>query len=267
MLFQDELVTNLKKYTIDTFPRSSIIEGPEGGGKHLVISYIKDIINIQDVVDITGKLTVEDIDNIYLEVSPKIYILNGDELSITNQNSILKFVEEPLKNAFVIVLTTNRYNLLATIRNRCICFKLHNYTSNELKVICPNLPDIYYNIFKTPGELKVGEHYDIQKWLDFGNYFLDNASKATFQNILSIDKKFSYSSDFSEKDTFPALYFLYLLNYLCTERIKENTCSEDIYSIYKEITNTLNNFRLPNINKNHLFQKLLIAIYRINHRS
>lgn len=55
------------------------------------------------------------------ENAAKIYIIeDADKMSIGAANSLLKFLEEPMKNTYALLLTENRQMLLPTIRSRAV---------------------------------------------------------------------------------------------------------------------------------------------------
>ncbi len=66
----------------------------------------------------------------------KVYMINGAEkLNPSSSNSILKFLEEPVKGITAILIVANRYQLLETILSRCqiISLKRNNDKSVDTK--------------------------------------------------------------------------------------------------------------------------------------
>ncbi|AXF95027.1 DNA polymerase III subunit delta' [Spiroplasma phoeniceum] len=59
----------------------------------------------------------------------KVYVINGiDLLTLEAANSLLKFLEEPSKNTYAFLLTTNKKNVIDTIKSRCLNIILENTT-------------------------------------------------------------------------------------------------------------------------------------------
>ncbi len=59
----------------------------------------------------------------------KLYVINGiDLLTLEAANSLLKFLEEPSKNTYAFLLTTNKTNVIDTIKSRCLNIILENTT-------------------------------------------------------------------------------------------------------------------------------------------
>ena len=131
MIGQKKIKNLIETSSLDNFPNSLILLGEKGSGKHTICDLISDKLNLQ-IIDISEKLTQEMIDEIYTRVEPYIYIISDEKLTIKNQNSILKFLEEPLKNSYIILLVENRNKLLPTILNRCQIWELEKYSINEL---------------------------------------------------------------------------------------------------------------------------------------
>ncbi|ATZ19103.1 DNA polymerase III subunit delta' [Williamsoniiplasma somnilux] len=61
----------------------------------------------------------------------KVYIIScAENLKSSAANSLLKFLEEPPKNTFAILLSKNRSSILQTIKSRCKIFVLNNEDQN-----------------------------------------------------------------------------------------------------------------------------------------
>ena len=113
------------------------------------------------------KITIDEIRNIkkkfnssLMNRKPRFTIIDDVELLSKNiANSLLKFIEEPSKNNYFILINNNRYELLETIKSRAIEFKIF-INNNEKKDILKKLIQ-YYDInidipedfqdFDTPG--------------------------------------------------------------------------------------------------------------------
>lgn len=62
----------------------------------------------------------------------KVIIINGVDQSVAGQNKILKILEEPPKNVFFILSTTNTKTVLDTIMSRVQAYSLAPFKQNEL---------------------------------------------------------------------------------------------------------------------------------------
>ena len=111
---QEKICNQIDKLTLDSFPRSLMLVGSKGAGKHLIVDYIANKFNLQ-VIDITTTLDQDSIEELYNRVEPYLYIIQANELSVKEENTILKFVEEPLKNSYIILLAETAIGILPTI--------------------------------------------------------------------------------------------------------------------------------------------------------
>ena len=155
---QESLISLIDSKNRDTFPRSVILLGQRGSGKHLITNYIGSKLNYS-VVDITDKLDLEFITSLYLKPEPNIYVIEMKKLTIREQNMILKFLEEPLKNAYIILLAEVKNQMLDTIVNRCQIWTLKPYAKELLSEFTDNKQIL--SIAKTPGMLLELETVDI----------------------------------------------------------------------------------------------------------
>ena len=71
---QEKICNLIEKSTLDTFPRSLILVGPSGAGKHLICNEISLKFGLH-IFDITNLLDLSTIDEIYQKVEPFIYII------------------------------------------------------------------------------------------------------------------------------------------------------------------------------------------------
>ncbi len=107
----------------------------------------KKILNNPDINLIDNEYTIEKIRDIKKFLSTKPYshqnkitiILNADNLEIPAQNALLKILEDPGENNYLILTTNKPYSLLATINSRCHHIKIRSSgvkQTNE-KIIFP----------------------------------------------------------------------------------------------------------------------------------
>ena len=93
-----------------------------------------------------------------IDGSPKFIIIDSsDDLNINSSNALLKILEEPKKNIYIILITHQLSKLLPTIRSRCIKFKFSNPTFDQFnEVICNQDELIDKNILKFLYDLSEG---------------------------------------------------------------------------------------------------------------
>lgn len=252
MIGQEKLLNKLKDYSLDTFPRSVLLEGKRGCGKHLFCKEISKKLNLE-LVDITKNLTLEYINEIYINPIPKIYLIDVSLISIKEQNIILKFVEEPLKNSYILLLCENENQVIATLKNRCQKWIFENYKDFELSSFAPGpLDDYYFKIFDTPGKLLSIGGVDLKAYEELSVKMVDKLKVASLPNTLSISEKIAFKN---EKDK---LNFQIFIDIMCFYFNKS-----DNLSILNEIKNYRKNSLTPQVNQKMLFENLLINLWRL----
>lgn len=104
-------------------------------------------IKKDQVLDIKEKFKTKPL----VEGTSRIYIIyEAEKLNKQAANSLLKFLEEPEDNIIAILVTSNRYQVIETIRSRCQIFSLIN---NETEVIFHDF-ELICNIIKCIEEKK-----------------------------------------------------------------------------------------------------------------
>lgn len=262
MVGQKRLLNKIHQFTISSFPNSLILCGDTGSGKTLLVKEISNTLNLQ-VLDISQKLTQEALEEIYLRVEPYIYVIKQDYLSEKCQNSLLKFLEEPLKNAFVILLVENINILLSTIVNRCQIWELDKYTREELsQFLEESSDDDILNIAKTPGQMlnMQSSNNDFNALKNLVETMLSKLHLASFSNTLTIADKLNF--DGKDTDKFDIDVFINVFQYILLKNIIEND-SPYLIKLYYQTNKLQNNLLIPKINKKLLFENFLTNIKEI----
>lgn len=262
MIGQENLFVQLEQTTLDTFPNSLILLGEKGCGKHLFVDSISKHLNL-DVIDITEKLTQEMIDEIYLKVEPHIYIISSEKLNVKNQNSILKFLEEPLKNAYIILLVENKNILLSTVINRCQIWQFEKYATEQLKTFKTLQDDsIIFQFATTPADIIKSEEprNPVAEICALCDKLIDKIPVASFSNILSITNKIAFKEG---EEKYDLTLFLKALNYAALQKLIN---SENVYyqKVYKNIDKLCNDMQIANINKKVLFENFLVKMKELS---
>ena len=149
---QRNLIERVNSLNLDSFPRSLMLIGDKGCGKHTLCEYIANKLGLEMVI-LDNKLTDEMVEKITFSPFPTLYIVNVDEALIKTQNTILKLVEEPLKNTYIILLSEDATKVLDTLLNRCKKWNFRKYSDEELLHFinedCPN-KELCLELFSTP---------------------------------------------------------------------------------------------------------------------
>ena len=257
---QDKIINFIDKRNIDTLPRTLMLEGKEGSGRHSICNYISNKYNIY-TQDITSLLSFDLLEDIYGRVEPYLYIIDADSITLKQENVILKFLEEPLKNSFIVVLTQNRYNIIETVRNRCFLISLKPYSRDILSSFIKNKENenILLTICETPGDLIKMESYAIKDMLDLCIKILENINKASIPNSLSLVKYLSFKD---EKDKYDFNIFMKALRYIAKKRVEYD--EENCFNQYLIINEYINRSKVKNVDKKYLFEDLLLSLKGVN---
>lgn len=265
MIGQEKILSMINNSTLDTFPNSLILLGEKGSGKHSLTNLISEHLHLQ-IVDISEKLTQEMIDEIYMKPEPYIYVISSDKLNIKNQNSILKFLEEPLKNSYIILLVENKNMLLPTIINRCQIWQLEKYTKEQLKTLLKETQnEKILDVVTTPGDIEMmscaNNNYD--EMLLLCEKIVDKIPVASFSNVLSISDKIKFNEkDKNNENKYDLTIFLKVLLNVSKLKVLQN---ENVYyqNVYECVKNLCNNMQILNINKKVTFENYLVKMKEI----
>lgn len=252
MIGQEKIIDYIENKTRDTFPRSLILLGEKGCGKHTVTEIIADRLNLQ-VVDITDNLNFDYLLNLQQKPEPFIYLIRAVDTTIKAQNAMLKFVEEPLKNSFIVIIAENSNQLLPTVYNRCQVLNFKPYSKEELKNFTNN--DFIIEVAKTPGQVKLLESSNIDDLVVLCNKIVTKIGVANVPNVLTIPNKIAFKQ---EKDKFDLDILSIILGYSITKYIKENNVDKKYYEFYDLYRNWDRERRATTLNQKVLFENYLL---------
>jgi len=259
MAGQELLLSRIDNYNLDSFPRSVILLGEKGSGRHTLAEYISLKLHIEKV-EIRTPVSYEDIEQFLTRPQPYLYLFDASLLSIKQQNVILKFLEEPLKNCYIIIVCQTKQQLLDTILNRCQIWTLETYTPEALRKMFPQVTDFQLSIANTPGQvidiLKISED-DLNQMYVLAEKMVYSISRAGIANTLSVAERFYYGKHEDGKYSFE-IFIKILLNSV-RKAIVENT-DPVFYNIYRLTSDMYNQTFIPNISKKQLFEHYLMKL-------
>ena len=266
MIGQKDIQNELNKIvSLDTLPKSIIICGKKGSGKHLLTEMIATKYNLE-MENLDYELSLDVLNQMYTLTRPKLFIIDNDALKefkriLRFQNTLLKFIEEPPQFAWIIILTEDMQDLIVTIRNRCQIFKVKPYTLSELQE-AQQMFDKHFTaeqleLLETPGLIKETVESDINELLKLTDMIIDSLARATPANALSITNKF-----FTDNAQDLNLFLLFMKANL-TQRY---SCSQN-YAYYlayletKKLSEAYKN--IMNANKKDLFENYILKLKNI----
>ena len=258
---QEILCNRIDNYiNLDKFPRTLMLIGALGSGKHLLCEYIANKFNLQQI-DITEIISLETIEEISERVEPYLYIIEINKLSIKEQNIILKFLEEPLANSIIVLLAETVGDILDTVKNRCQQWYLQNYTIGYLREFSDN--EQILKICTTPGQIKQLVENNFEEIFELANKIVDKIAIANLPNVLTIPNKLGFKNERGKID--PRLFISVLLSCFRDATISSN--NRNLIDAYKLTCELSNNSRIRNIDLKYLMDKYLIEVREIMRRN
>ncbi len=252
---QERICNLIDRLNLDTFPRSLMLVGPIGSGKHLICDYIASKFNLT-IFDITKELELETIEEIYQRVQPYLYLIKINELSVKEENLILKFLEEPLKNSYIILLAETDLGILPTVLNRCQLWYLQNYKKEFLQTFLTVDNPLILDIAVTPGQVKNLCSSPFNEMVELADKIIDKIEIASLPNTLTLSNKLAWKD---EKDKYEVRVFLLIL--LSRITIKWKFINDLRYVSAYQLTYQLHqNMLIKNVDGKALFEQYLINL-------
>ena len=193
-----------------------------------------------------------------IDGSPKFIIIDSsDDLNINSSNALLKILEEPKKNIYIILITHILSKLLPTIRSRCIKFKFSNPTFDQFNEIIRNQDEsIDKNILKFLYDLSEGSPgLAIQLYSENFREIFDHLieifkeKKPLSSNILHLSNKVGmYSND-------QFILFLSLIKFIIVHTTKINLGIDIQKNFISDISKSL--LEMSKYLDNQISQKIL----------
>lgn len=256
---QDKLLERIRQHSIYTFPHSIILCGEEGSGRHSLCQEVASSLGIE-LREIAGKINYDFILDEFVDSQPHLLIFAGDTLQERDQNTILKLVEEPGENIFILILVECLDILLPTIRNRCQVWNLEGYSKSTLrKFLSQEEEEPILSLAKTPGQVKKFQELPLQDMIELAVKMADNLDIASLPNTLTITDKLGFKD---EKNKFEYKDFSKVLLYVFTERVKSSSNLKYIKGVECTSRYIRTWKRYPRLDMKELFEHFLVTLWR-----
>lgn len=257
MIGQTKIINELKSHTLETLNHNILLVGPSGCGKHTLAKELSAYFHIP-LIDITKDLSYDLIANIQLQSTPSFYLIDLNGMSERNQNVILKFIEEPDLNSYVILVTNSCTGIIETVLNRCLTYNFESYTRDELKqFIVEGESETLLDYCFTPGQIE-RSHTNINNILKLGDLMVTKFKWARFDNALSISEKINYKDNYDKFDI--DLFFTVVMSKLSEDYIKNKT--QDSFLMYNIMREYYSRLRDTRINREILVENMLVTMWR-----
>ncbi|MAU69561.1 MAG: hypothetical protein CMD40_00245 [Gammaproteobacteria bacterium] len=277
----NDIYTNIN---FDNIPHGIIISGPEGLGKKLLAKEIcskllvnknSNLVNMELILannhpdyfylnkdkillhHITYRKNKWDEEighrnvNDFLNMTPSLaknkvaVITNGHTMNDESQNALLKSLEEPSPNTFIIILTNRHKSLLNTIYSRCQVINVNPLKKADLNewLISKGISDVNatdFPSFMSPlrilDDLEKNEHLNFKEFINILIDFLSSKSDIhlTIKSITALDINLIMKINY-------LIEFLKII-------LKSKLLSENLSGIYNRFNNsTFSNLKISNL--------------------
>ena len=184
-----------------------------------------------------------------------ILINNAEYLNLSSINALLKIVEEPPSNTFIIFIHNSSIKLIETLKSRCIEFKIF-FSNHEKQAILKNLLTYYdlkidinllekiKSFYDSPGTILYLIKLINEKVIDKSNPNLINI----ISNLMEFTLKNKNNTNLNLLQNTIELFFF--------QEFKKNSNKNKISSNYSKVLERLNFFRKYNIDMNNTFYEI-----------
>ena len=249
---QARLVSIIDSHTIQTLPKTLMFIGPNGCGKHTLAKYIADRL-VLNFVEIGETADTDELEDFIHSTINTLYLIDLTKFSKKQQNQFLKFIEEPSKPAYVVLIANSEAGVLNTILNRCTKYHLEPYTKEQIEQITnTSINELAYNIFQTPGKLLNLTEDSFKDILELAEKVVHKIDSASYANALVIGTKINYKDLYNKIDF---NLFFDVVEYLALDDFKLNNTKQSL-TVFK-ITNSFKQY----ISRQNLIKETLMLNY------
>ena len=245
MIGQEKILNKLKSYTINTLPKNLLFLGPYGSGKHTIAREVAKYYGV-DIIELSvANFEDEKLIEYQQDTLDKLYVIDLDTFLLTQQNKFLKFIEEPGLHVFIVLTASSENSVLPTILNRCIKYRIEDYTIDQLKQIRNFKDEKIYQICKTPLQLIKANEVQIAQLAGMCSNIINNISNVDISQVLRISNNINYAEDYNKFDFdlfFSTLQYTSYMDFIATKNLNS-------YKIYIFTAQYLQKLLYKNISK------------------
>ena len=278
------IINILSSLSFSNLPHGIIISGPDGIGKKILANAISSRLLINKTTNIENsdlvnsnshpdyfylnneKVLLHNITfrknkwddekgqrnvNDFLSKTPSIsinkvaVIVNAQTMNDESQNALLKSLEEPSPNSYIIMITNRPKCLLNTIYSRCQVINIPSLKIDDLNkwLINNGVSDVnaldfpsFTSPLKILEELENNQHLNFKQFIKIITEFIFNNSdtNSTIKNIISLDIDLIMKINY-------LIEFLKII-------LKSRLLSEDLSGVFKDFNSSnFNNLKISNL--------------------
>lgn len=198
---QTNLMSKINMYYAMYFlPKTLMFIGPNGCGKHTIAKHVAEKFGL-DFAEIEESISAQDLEAYAHKTIDTLYLINLNKFSEKQQNQFLKFIEEPSKSVYVILIANSEAGILNTILNRSIKYYFEPYTKEQIEQITNTyVNDLAFRIYQTPGKLLNLTDKSFQDVLTLADAVVHNIDKSSYANALVVSTKINYKDLYNKID-------------------------------------------------------------------
>jgi DNA polymerase III gamma/tau subunit len=128
-------------------------------------------------------------------------VIDLNKFSEKQQNQFLKFIEEPSKSVYIVLIANSEVNVLNTVLNRCTKHYFEPYTKEEVELITnTTVNDLAFKIFKTPGKLKMLTEKSFTDTLTMATTIVAGQRPANYAQFLALITQVNFKDLYDKVD-------------------------------------------------------------------
>lgn len=218
---------------------SVLIEGPPGSGKSYMAKQFADMLGISDFYSVPPNVQSirSMIESAYNSAADVVVCIENLDTGVASASfTLLKFLEEPTSNVYVVVTCRNRYNVPDTIISRSSCVTSTAPTEADIAAYAATCDKFKFAKLEHREVWKaVSSFNDVDTLLKFSDaqidYFDALKSMLSFKDsVSSLSWKLTHFNDNSAID--PAFVLGYIFRTTTSSRIRRYAvaCMKDLMS-------------------------------------
>lgn len=196
---QAKLRATLESYTINTLPQTLLFLGEDGCGKKSLIKELANRLGLS-LIKLTEKIEPEVLVEYQQRPIKSLYLIDLGNFTEKEQNSLLKFIEEPSNTVYVALISESENGILPTILTRCMKLRFEPYTVEQLKQVKNFQDELIYKICKTPGQLINIDEKQLSDLYELCLSIVTKIKVAPYANMLSVAPRINYKESYNKFD-------------------------------------------------------------------
>ena len=228
MIGQSKL-KSLLSYQIskNVFPRFSILTGIRGSGKKLLCKYIADKLNATLYPIDTSVDSIRSLGDLSYKLTNRILfmIADADNMSVQAMNALLKTVEEPHGDIYIVMTLEDKVNTLPTILSRAIVFPMDTYSTDDILAYytmnysgaTSSDKSLISSVCIVPGDVDMLVNNGTKTLYSFVEKVVDNIATVSGANAFKISANIKFKD--TDQNKYDLRLFWQIFSSICLSRL------------------------------------------------